>query len=370
VVSLLLALRAKDLPHTLGGPRAKTGPQRTLKAISLADVIIIGGGPAGSCAATRCATRGLHVILLERERFPRDRPGESLHPGFESLLEQLGVLEAVVAAGFLRFDGNWVECKGATSFEAFKPTRAGSARGLQAWRPEFDAILLARARHMGVEIVQPSRALRPIVTGSRVTGVETDGGKLESAFVIDAAGRGNWLARHLNLEIRTRSPRLIAHFAYMEGECPPRDDNPGFFVDKTGWTWTARVRPGLYNWTRLNVEDNAIDQSFTPEEFRSLRPVGRVQTADVTWRLVPECAGDGYFLCGDAAAVLDPTSSHGVVKAIMSGAHAADQIVQIIQRGADAREAAAAFRQLFSTWFEHDVTRLKKQHARWYGAPR
>ena len=335
----------------------------------MADVIIIGGGPAGSCAAIRCARQGLEVILLERELFPRDRPGESLHPGFETLLEQLGVLEAVLAAGFLRFDGNWVECKGTTSFEAFKATSTGATRGLQAWRPEFDAILLERARQLGVEVVQPGRALRPIVTGSRVTGVETDRRKLESAFVIDAAGRGNWLARHLNLEIQTRSPRLIAHYAYMEGQCPARDDNPGFVVDKTGWTWTARVRHGLYNWTRLNMEDNFIDQNFIPEELACLRPVGRVQTADVTWRLAPECAGDGYFLCGDAAAVLDPTSSHGVVKAVMSGAHAADLIAQIAQGGADPREAAAAFRQLFSAWFEHDVARLKEQHARWYGAP-
>jgi flavin-dependent dehydrogenase len=304
---------------------------------------------------------------LERETFPRDRPGESLHPGFESLLDQLGVLDAVFAAGFLRFDGNWVESKGATSFDAFKPTQTGTSRGLQAWRPEFDSILLQRARDLGVEIAQPGRALRPMVEGSRVSGVETEAGRLDAAFVIDAAGRGNWLARHLNLEIQTRSPKLLAHYAYMEGACPGRDDNPGFFVDKNGWTWTARVRPGLYNWTRLNVEDNAVDRDFTPEEFASLRQIGRVQAADVTWRLVTECAGDGYFLCGDAAAVLDPTSSHGVVKAIMSGAQAADLIVQILKQGADAREAAAKFRELFSKWFEHDVGRLKGQHAKWYG---
>jgi flavin-dependent dehydrogenase len=307
---------------------------------------------------------------MEREGFPRDRPGESLHPGFETLLEQLGVLDTVLAAGFLRFDGNWVECRGATSFEAFKPTSTGATRGLQAWRPEFDAILLDQARQLEVEVVQPGRALRPIVIGSRVAGVETDEGKLESAFVIDAAGRGNWLARHMNLEIQNRSHRLIAHFAYMEGQCPSRDENPGFIVDETGWTWTARVRPGVYNWTRLNVEDNSIDQNFTPKEFCSLRQVGRVHTADVTWRLVTEGAGEGYFLCGDALAVLDPTSSHGVVKAIMSGVHAADSIAQIVHQEADAQKATEAFRQLFSAWFEHDVARLKEQHARWYGAPR
>jgi hypothetical protein len=138
-------------------------------------------------------------------------------------------------------------------------------------------------------------------------------------------------------------------------------------VDQSGWTWTARVRPGLYNWTRLNVDDNAIDQNFLPAEFAALRPVGRVQTADVTWRLVTECAGEGYFLCGDAGAVLDPTSSHGVVKAMLSGAHAADLIVQTARREKTEAEAADVFRRLFSGWFEKDVTRMKEQHAQWFG---
>src|SRR6185295_14390082 len=155
--------------------------------------------------------------------------------------------------------------------------------------------------------------------------------------------------------------------AYMKGECPARDDNPGFFVDGAGWTWTARVRPNLYNWTRLNIGDHAIDKDFVPDEFRALRPAGRVQTADVTWRLITECAGEGYFLCGDAASVLDPTSSHGVVKAMMSGIHAVDQIVRIVRDGQNAEEASVTFRQLFAGWFEHDVARLKEQHARWYG---
>ena len=214
--------------------------------------------------------------------------------------------------------------------------------------------------------MQPGRALRPIVAGSRVVGIETETGKLESGFVIDAAGRGNWLARHLKFQHQTRFPRLIAHFAYMEGACPARDEIPASlstrpvgpgrpasapaFTTGRGSTW--RTMPS----TRISHPRNS-----------PLSQVGRVQTADVTWRLVPQCAGDGYFLCGDAAAVLDPTSSHGVVKAIMSGAHAADMIVQITRGEITAPDAAAAFRQIFSTWFEHDVARLKQQHARWYG---
>jgi flavin-dependent dehydrogenase len=327
------------------------------------DVIIVGGGPAGSCAAIRCAQLGLKAVLIEREPFPRNRPGESLHPGFENVLDQLGILETVLQGGFLRFDGNWVTRGGNTTFEPF-PMKG---RGLQASRPEFDALLLECARQAGVEIHQPARALTPLLDGTRVVGAETSEGKIEAEFLIDAAGRGNWLTHHLNLEIRTRSPRWIARFAYLEGECPIRDDNPGFFIDELGWTWTVRVRPGLYNWTRLNIFGDPIPEDFVAEELRELRVVIPVQSADVTWRFIPQCAGDGYFLCGDSAAVLDPTSSHGVVKAITSGILAVDRVAQIRKDGRDAQEAAAEFRQIFSDWFAYDSGRLKLDYARMFG---
>ncbi|HWC96226.1 MAG TPA: NAD(P)/FAD-dependent oxidoreductase [Candidatus Sulfopaludibacter sp.] len=327
------------------------------------DVIIVGGGPAGSCAGIRCAQLGLKAVIIEREAFPRNRPGESLHPGFEKVLDQLDILETVAQAGFLRFDGNWVTHSGTTSFEPF-PTEG---RGLQASRPEFDALLLEYARRAGVEILQPGRALVPLMNGAKVVGAETSAGKLEAAFVIDAAGRGNWLTHHLNLEIQTRSPRWIAHYCYLEGECPIRDDNPGFFIDDEGWTWTVRVRPGLYNWARLNIYGTPIAEDFVAEELRGLRVVSPVQSADVTWRLVPQCAGEGYFLCGDAAAVLDPTSSHGVVKAITSGILAADRAAQVLKDGRDAEEAAYEFRQIFADWFAYDAGRLKVDYARMFG---
>ena len=330
------------------------------------DVIIVSGGPAGSCAAIRCARWGLRPLIIEREAFPRNRPGESVHPGFEGVLEQLGILDTVLDAGFLRFDGNWVMRNGGATFEPF-PIKTEHCQGLQASRPEFDALLLNCAKQLDVEIIQPGRCLAPVIENGRVVGVETPEGKLQSAFVIDAAGRGQWLARHMDLEIQTRSPRWIAHFAYLEGECPARDDNPGFFIDDSGWTWTVRVRPGLYNWTRLNVYGAGLEENFLPAEFAGLRQVGPLGSADVTWRFIPRCAGPGYFLCGDAAAVLDPTSSHGIVKAMTSGVLAADAIVQILRPDRNEEEAADEFRGIFKQWFETDAARLKADYQRMFG---
>ena len=84
-----------------------------------ADVAIVGGGPAGAAAALWCARQGLRVVLLERERFPRHRPGETLHPGVEPLFAQLGVAEAVLGAGFTRHLGTWVSWSGPRRFEPF-----------------------------------------------------------------------------------------------------------------------------------------------------------------------------------------------------------------------------------------------------------
>jgi flavin-dependent dehydrogenase len=66
------------------------------------DVIIVGGGPAGTTAAIQCRRAGLAVALIERVKFPRERPGESLHPGIEPLFQQIGVNERFLSAGFIR----------------------------------------------------------------------------------------------------------------------------------------------------------------------------------------------------------------------------------------------------------------------------
>ena len=328
------------------------------------DVIVLGAGPAGCAAAILCAQNSLRVTLLEREVFPRHRPGETLHPGVEPLLQQLGLGDALGAAGFLRHRGIWVRWESELRFEPFGADDDGPWSGFQAWRATFDALMLERARHSGVVVRQPCRATGLMLDGVRVTGVRSSCRPLTARFVIDATGGGHWLARKLSLTIRRYSPRLMVRFGYVRGDCAVRDDAPALVADDAGWTWTARVRPQLYNWTRLSWRARRQSDTAPPEELRDLVPQGPARAADVTWRRVTEPAGPGYFLVGDAAALLDPAASHGVLKGLMSGMMAAHLCTRIIKDGASEQQAAREYRRWLAGWFEADVARLSELYAR------
>src|SRR4051812_34578571 len=118
------------------------------------DVIVIGGGPAGSTAATMLARRGRSVLLLERERFPRDHIGESLLPASLPVLAELGVLEQIEQAGFLKKWGAtmvWGREREPWSWY-FRETNSRYPHAFQVWRPQFDTILLDNSARNGVEV--------------------------------------------------------------------------------------------------------------------------------------------------------------------------------------------------------------------------
>ena len=337
------------------------------------DVAVVGAGPAGAAAAISCAYAGLEVVILDHEPFPRHRPGETLHPGIVSPLSELGVVERVLRAGFPRHEGLWVCWGGEPRFVPYGADSSGPWRGLQAWRAEFDSMLLGQARQLGAKILQPCRALDPVVSSGRVCGIETTEDPLEARFVIDAAGDRHWLARRLALTIERHSPRLIARYGYVDGACPGRDEAPSLVADPDGWSWTARVRPRRYAWTRLSIRESKGKRHLQPpEELRGngLRPWGKVRGADVSWRVVVPAAGSGYFLVGDAAAVLDPASSHGVLKAIMSGMMAAHHVTQVVHHDASESLAAQVYSHWIRRWFDHDVAGLRVLYARLPGSPR
>src|SRR5215217_7648778 len=155
VPSRLIRLQVSRLSHNLllSLPRS-LGMAPVPSADLTVDVVVIGGGPGGSTTATMLARQGWRVLLLERERFPRDHIGESLLPASMPILEELGVLPAVQEAGFLRKWGAtmvWGTDPTAWSWY-FRETNRRYPHAYQVWRPRFDQLLLHNSRAHGVEV--------------------------------------------------------------------------------------------------------------------------------------------------------------------------------------------------------------------------
>jgi flavin-dependent dehydrogenase len=326
------------------------------------DVVVVGTGPAGAAAAIACARSGLRVALLERSGLPRERPGETLHPGVEAPLRELGVLERVLAAGLPRHPGVWVTWDGPPRLAAYGADEGGPWQGFQALRAPFDALLVARAQEHGAVLHERCRALEPIVCDGRVAGVQTSAGELRARYVVDAAGAGHWLARRLGLEVERRSPPLIARYGYVTGRCAARDEAPAIVADADGWTWTARVGDGVYCWTRLALSGSR-GAAAAPAQLDGLTARGRTRSADVGWRALRRAAGPGWVAAGDAAVVLDPASSHGVLRGLLSGLHAA-RLVRAVLAGGDEQRLSASYSTFSATWFDHDVGALTDLYRR------
>ena len=324
----------------------------------LFDVLVVGAGPAGCAAAIRAATHGLHVALIEKANFPRDLPGEALHPDVERIFDELGVAEAISKAGFLRYPG-WIrERSGERTFVPFEG-QSGLGFGYQAWRSDLDSILLNRARRAGVILVQPAGHATVILSGDQVAGIEAEGKTWLCRNLVDASGANRLLPRSLRLRVQDFSPRLVARYAYFRGDCD-LGIIPELREHACGWTWLARVQEDCCQCVQLSLAANT-DTPDPPSPFNS--PDVSFRGADVTWRLVPECAGAGYFLCGDAAAVLDPAASSGVARALSSGIEAADFIAQITNNEMDAQAGAALYRRWCADQFLDQARQLAGRYA-------
>ncbi len=322
-------------------------------------VVIIGGGPSGAAAALTLLDAQIPVTIVEQKSFPRYRPGETLHPGIEPLLDRLRVADHLHAAGYVRHAGVWSGWGGVMQFVPYGEDTSGPWRGYQASGADFDRRLLECAGTRGATVLAGKVSGVLFTTSGEVAGVMTSKGPVPAAYAIDCSGGAHTLARQLRIPIVRYSPRLIARFGYVNG----RFDNPSPSIrsDQEGWTWIAEVEPNRYQWTRVTETHRRPDRTWIPHGLRDLE-VEPSRSADVTWRLAKTVAGPGYFLAGDAAAVLDPSSSHGVLRAIMSGMMAAHLVIHRLRHEADAQMCASRYQDWLTGWFRHDVEEMSRAY--------
>lgn len=296
------------------------------------DVIVVGGGPAGAAAAITCRRHGLRTLVLEASTNPGEQPGETLHPGVEPLFCSLGVDVRVNKARFLRHPGYMVRSGNKSTFVAYGSDHRGQWLGYQADRSILHGILLEHASAKGAVVVRGERAVRPTLLDNAVGGVETRVGAYTSRFVVDAAGPTQWLRRQLRIPSFRVSTLLVARFGWFEqrDNLEVESSMPEFCVSGYEWNWTAPVKASRYAWVNLNLMNERLANRLMPNGVAGQTPVSKLGASDVTWKIARPCAGPGYFMVGDAAWVLDPASSHGVLKAIMSGMIVADMIGRVL----------------------------------------
>jgi flavin-dependent dehydrogenase len=327
------------------------------------EVVVLGGGPAGAAAAITAAQAGLRAVLVYEPDLSRKLVSDAVHPGVEPLLTKLGVAGCIEQQDFPRYAGHWVTWDSGPKFVPFGSDHRGPWLGWHLWRPSFDDVLRAHARTLNVEL-REERCIDVIVERGRVSGVRTTHGEIRSQFLIDATGRGRFLSRRLGLGDLFASPRLRANFGLAQGKNPTGDPGPAFTVSSDGWKWVACVRPHLYSWIRLTWSSSLIRINPIPTEFSGLRALAPARGADVTWRLVKEPAGDGYFIVGDAAVTVDPACSHGVLRALMTGIMGGFASAKVLRSAVSPGIAAHNYTDWLSKWFDDDVGQLRNLYAR------
>jgi len=322
------------------------------------DLAIVGAGPAGAAAAISAAIHGLDTVLFDDP--PRGpEPGETLPAGAEVLFRMLGVEDAINEAVTIRHRGHWSDWSGNMSFERFGADSSGIWRGFQIGRAALRRILLRRARQVDVRIVR-QRCCGILNRGSAVAGVQTSTERLFTGLVVDATGASHWLARARGDRVCTASKRMVAWFGWASSARATEYAEPRMSVHNDGWTWIAQTERNVCAWVRLDSRPGAGRRFLLPESLKGFHSLGRERGIDVTRRIVEKQGGEGYFYAGDAGALLDPASGHGVVRALMTGMAAANHAVRIIRQARPAQLELSAYDRWIRAAFRREADALER----------
>lgn len=324
------------------------------------DALVIGAGPGGCAAAIQLLKCGKRVVILERSGFPRPAPGETFHPGIEPLLNQLDVLKEAAETMHVRHCGIVTIASGQSYFSPYSDSE--NWRGFQVSRSHFDGVLLDATKRVGATVfLCESPTFLKVDTNGNIREVFSKRLRIRPHFVVDSTGRCRWLARQLRVDYQKVSPTLFAWYGYAEGGNSVTYAAPHFIWDENGWTWLASVGNDIVSWVRLDLTVSKLNRGdWLPEQLRNYHAEARAKCADVTWRVANCLSRNNWFLVGDAAFVLDPASSHGVLKALMSGIMVAHLIGQFTE------ELQPLIHQHYAEWsrqtFLSDCHRLKSMY--------
>ncbi len=318
------------------------------------DVLVIGGGPAGTTTATFLARKGWRVLLLEKDQHPRFHIGESLLPMNLPILERLGVLDAVKAIGVHKpgaefpvvgaDHGNGFACN---TFRFERALDPAFGYAYQVQRDEFDLLLFRTAQASGVDAREGSKVERIEFSACgrplRALARAQDGSAfaVTPRYVVDASGRDTLLGNQLKLKQRNPRHASAAIFSHFTGvERRPGADGGNISVQRFehGWMWLIPLPRGItsigavcypeYLKQRRGESDAFLTRTLlgVPAVAARMTDAERVAPVHVTGNYSYTCTrmtGPGWVMVGDACAFVDPVFSSGVYLGMDTGEQAA-----------------------------------------------
>ena len=333
------------------------------------DVLIIGGGPAGTTAAVLLRERGYSVVLLEKERYPRFHLGESLLPASMSTFERLGIAEEIKAIGNYKAGAQFVSPWHAhtQTFDFANAWDKTMPSAYQVKRAEFDQVLLNNAARKGAQVHEGCRATEVVFDGGgevRVQARHDDGRerRWHARFLIDASGRDTFLAKHFDIKTRDRRHTSAAVYTHYRGARRLEGHNEGNITIagfEHGWFWFIPMRDditsvGMVTWpyhmksrAGCSLEQFFLDNVATvPVLAERLAQAERVRPVEGTGNFSYSASrnhGGNYLLLGDAYAFIDPFFSSGVWLAMHSALVGADAVDTCLHSPASAPAALRAY---------------------------
>ena len=334
---------------------------------SRCDVLVIGGGPAGSTISALLAERGRDVVLLEKEKHPRFHIGESLLPFNMPLFERLGVAAEIEAIGMPKYGAEFVSqwhdqpvhVDFANAWDKSFPST------YQVRRSEFDRILFRNAARKGAKTIEGCRvtgvdfhADGAVVTARQEDGLEQ---RWQTRFVADASGRDTFLATRFGIKQRNRKHNTAALFGHFSGarRLPGKiEGNISLFWFAHGWFWFIPLSDGATSVGAVCSPQYMKSRKTEPRQFfldtialcpalaERLRDASLISPVTATGNysyMAERSSGRNYLLLGDAFAFVDPVFSSGVLLAMQSAFTGADTVEACLDRPRAARGALRSF---------------------------
>jgi flavin-dependent dehydrogenase len=334
-----------------------------MRFASYSPVVVIGGGPSGTTAATLLAQQGHQVQLFEREHHPRFHIGESLIPETYWVLERLNMLPKMKRSHFVnKHSVQFVNQHGRISepfyFHDNKPHECSQT--WQVRRSEFDHLMIENAREHGVKAYEGTRVLEVLWEGNRAVGVKVqdeDGtiGEVRADVVVDASGQSSMIMSRLNLREWDPELKKSALWTYWEGAYRDtgRDEGATLVLQtqgKNGWFWYIPLHDNIlsvgvvasYDYLFKNrgttdyetIYFEEVDKCpVVKERISSAKRVSQFHAQKEYSYRSKQAAGEGWVLVGDAFGFLDPLYSSGVLLALKSGQLAADAVAEGLAKG-------------------------------------